>query len=173
MTVNVKGNRVTNGDFEQPNDEGTEPAGWQGSSTGAGTTSWNEEPSSDGTATNRSATITGTGRSVLLNGVPTWTSDAIAVAPGEVLSLLVDVRTEGMSSAPTVGLAYLGATGEVLQTVNVLAAPLKSNGFPTLESTFSVPLDVSAVRIVLAGFSPTDTRTRGTVTFDNVGLYAE
>jgi hypothetical protein len=26
---------------------------------------------------------------------------------------------------------------------------------------------------VLAGFAPTDTRTAGTVTFDDVGLYAE
>jgi hypothetical protein len=37
----------------------------------------------------------------------------------------------------------------------------------------SVPEGVVEMRVVLAGFAPTDLRTRGTVTFDEVGLYAE
>jgi hypothetical protein len=32
---------------------------------------------------------------------------------------------------------------------------------------------VTSVRLVLAGFAPTDTRTTGTVTFDNVGVWGE
>jgi hypothetical protein len=31
---------------------------------------------------------------------------------------------------------------------------------------------VAEVKVVLTGFAPTDTRTAGTVTFDDVGLYA-
>jgi hypothetical protein len=36
----------------------------------------------------------------------------------------------------------------------------------------TVPAGVAKVRVVLAGFSPLDPATRGTVTFDAVGLFA-
>lgn len=56
----------------------------------------------------------------------------------------------------------------------LLSAPLSTAGaFSALEQTFSVPAGVASLRIVLTGFSPTDTRTRGTVTFDDIGLYGE
>lgn len=185
LTVEVRGNQVHNGDFEQPNETEDGPAGWTATSTGAGTASWNEEPAQPSgdepgepdepaePATNRSVSIRGTGRSVLLHGLPVWTSDAISVSPGQMLTVSVDVRTQGMSSAPTIGLAYLGTTGKVLQTVSVLTVPLQTDGFTTIEQLATVPLDATAVRIVLTGFSATDTKTRGTVTFDNVGLFAE
>jgi hypothetical protein len=116
--------------------------------------------------------MTGTGRSALLGGVPTWTSAPIAVAPGEVLTLQVDVKSVGLSSAPQVSVAYLGAAGELLNTVKVLTAPLTTNGaFETLSQTVTVPANVTSLRIVLAGFNPTDTRTKGTVSFDDVGLF--
>jgi hypothetical protein len=90
-----------------------------------------------------------------------------------VLTLTLDVSTAGSSSAPSVGLAYLGAAGQVLSSVTVLTAPLTSSGFAALEKTFTVPAGVASMRIVLAGFSPTDSRTRGTVTFDDIGLFGE
>jgi hypothetical protein len=45
-------------------------------------------------------------------------------------------------------------------------------GFQTLEQTLMAPVGVAQVRVVLTGFSPVDPVTRGTVTFDAVGLYA-
>lgn len=182
LTVTIKGNKVENGSFEQPNEEGSAPEAWQASSTGAGSSSWSDEGGSDPDADGdgdgsadggHAVTITGSGRSAALYGLPTWTSAPISVTAGELLTLTADVQTTGMSSAPTVGLAYLGQAGELLQTVKVLTAPLTSDGFTALEQTITVPAGVTSVRVVLAGFAPTDTRTNGTVTFDDIGLYEE
>ena len=169
LTVSVKGNKVQNGSFEQPAEGGGAPESWQGSSTGAGETGYAEGGASDGS---HAVTITGTGTSVALLGVPTWTSAPIAVAPGEVLTLVADVNCVGMSSAPTIGVVYLGPAGELLSTVTLLTGPLATSGFAALEKTFTVPTGVASVRLVLTGFSPTDVRTAGTVTFDDIGLYA-
>jgi hypothetical protein len=172
LTVTVKGNKVQNGSFEQPADEsGSAPEGWQGSSSGAGSTGYADDAgATDGS---HAVTITGTGGSVALAGLPTWTSAPIAVAPGEVLTLTADVQCVGLSSAPSIGLAYLGPAGELLGAVTLLTAPLTTSGFAALEKTFSVPAGVASVRIVLTGFSPTDVRTAGTVTFDDIGLFAD
>jgi hypothetical protein len=169
LTVTVRGNKVRNGSFEQPDGAGTGPDGWRGSSTGAGTATWSEG-GSDG---ERSVSISGTGRSVALNGAPTWTSEPIEVSAGEVLTLVADVRSDGLTSAPSLGLAYLGPAGEVLNGVTLLTAPLRTDGFAQLEQLFTVPSGVARVQVVLAGFAPTDLATRGTVTFDDVRLYAE
>lgn len=56
-------------------------------------------------------------------------------------------------------------------TATVITAPLAINGFATLESGVAVPVGVAEVRVVLAGFSPLDLHTAGTVTFDDVGLF--
>lgn len=37
----------------------------------------------------------------------------------------------------------------------------------------TIPAGVTQVRVVLTGFSAADTATAGTVTFDDIGLYAE
>jgi len=167
LTVSVKGNRVTNGSFEQPNSAGTGPDSWQGTSTQAGSTSW----SASGSNGQHGASMTGTGKSAALYGAPTWTSAPIAVTPGEVLTLATDVQASGLSSGPTVSLVYLGSSGQVLQTVNVLTGPLTTSGFATLQQVVAIPAGVTSVRIVLTGFAATDLRTTGTVTFDNVRLY--
>jgi len=170
LEVTVKGNKVTNGDFEQANAEGTGPEAWSGSSEGAGTTSWSEE---GGTAGSHGAAASGNGGNATLLGVPTWTSDPIDVAPGEALSLRVTVSTEGVSSAPAVGLAYLGAAGELLSTVRLIDVPIDTAGFTTLERAVTLPPGVAQVRVVLFGFSPTDPRTAGMVVFDDIGLFEE
>lgn len=172
LAVTIRGNKVQNQSFEQPNSAGTGPDAWQGGSTGAGSTSWNSSSSSasDGM---HSVSIAGTRKSAVLNGVPTWTSAAFAVTPGELLTVSVDVSSANLSSAPTLSLAYLGAAGEVLNTVKLLTAPLTTTGFTTLSSQLQVPLNVTSVRVVLAGFAPTDTRTSGAVTFDNVGVWGQ
>jgi hypothetical protein len=170
LTVTVKGNKVQNGSFEQPSASGSEPEGWSGSSTGAGSTGYaSGGDMSDGT---HAVTISGTGQSAALYGSPTWTSAPIAVTAGEVLTLNVDVRCTSLSSAPSVGVVYLGAAGELLSKVTLLTAPLTTSGFAALEKTFSVPAGVASVRIVLTGFSATDLRTAGTVTFDDIGLFS-
>ncbi len=172
LTVTVRGNKVQNQSFEQPNSAGTGPDAWQGSSTGAGTASSSSSASkaSDGS---HSVSISGTGGSVVLAGMPTWTSSAFAVTPGELLTISVDVQCVGLSSAPSLSLAYLGPAGDVLNTVKVLTAPLTTTGFTTLSSQLQVPLNVTSARLVLAGFAPTDTHSGGTITFDNVGVWSQ
>jgi hypothetical protein len=168
LTFTVKGNKVSNPSFEQSNADGTQPASWSAASTEAGTASWSDG-GSDGS---KSVSITGTGGSALLGGPPTWTSDPIAVTAGETLDLVVSVRTNGLSSAPSAGLAFLGAAGQVLETVKAVTAPLTTAGFETLEQSVTIPAGVASVRLVLTGFAPTDAATAGTVTFDDVGLFA-
>jgi hypothetical protein len=169
LTVTIRGNRVENGSFEQANADGSGPEGWTGQSTGAGTASWSD----GGSHGERSVTITGTGASVVLHGMPSWASDPISVSPGEVLTLSVSLRVEGASSAPSVALAYLGPAGELLETVSVLTGPLATDGFELLEDTITVPAGVTEVRVVLLAFSLADLRTAGSVVFDDVGLFAE
>ena len=82
------------------------------------------------------------------------------------------MRPAGASSAPGLSLAYLSATGQVLDTVKLLTAPLSTDGFAQLEKAVAIPIGVAEVRIVLTGFAPTDFTTAGTVTFDDIGLYA-
>ena len=168
LQVRVRGNKVENGDFEQSNAAGTGPAAWTPSDTGAGTTGSTDDGGSSGS---QGATITGTGGNALLAGIPTWTSNPIAVKPGEVLDLRVLVSAQGMSSAPGVGLAYLGKAGKVLETVRLVDVALVTDGFATLEKSVTLPKGVTQVRIVLFGFAAGDVRTAGTVTFDEVGLY--
>lgn len=168
LAISVKGNKVSNGDFEQSNAEGTGPEAWTGQSTGAGTTSWSEDGGTDGS---HAAAASGNRKSAVLHGVPTWTSVPIDVTAGEVLSLRLSVSTSGTSSAPAAGLAYLGPAGELLSTVRLIDVPLQTDGFTTLEKMVTLPPGVAQVRVVLFAFAPTDTRTAGTVLFDDVGLF--
>jgi hypothetical protein len=165
LSVTVKGNKITNGSFEQANAAGDGPDGWTATDTAAGETSWSQ-------ADGGTVSITGTGGSVAAAGAPSWTSAPVAVAPGEVLDLVVSLKTAQASSAPSVGLAYLGPAGLVLDTAQVLTAPLSTDGFVTLEREVTIPDGVTEIRVVLTGFAATDTSTSGTVTFDDVGLYA-
>jgi serine protease AprX len=158
----IKGNKVSNPSFSQPSSAGSGPANWSRTNTQAGSTSW------DG----GSVSISGTGGSALASGSPTWTSDPIPVTAGEALDLVVSVRASGLSSAPGAGLAYLGALGQVVQTVRLITAPAATVGFQTLEQAVTIPAGVAQVRVVLNGFAPTDVATSGTVTFDDVGLFA-
>ncbi|HEV8681707.1 MAG TPA: CARDB domain-containing protein [Actinomycetota bacterium] len=168
LTVEVQGNKVKNGQFEQANESGTGPANWEGSDTDAGTTSWNNA-GSDGS---QAASIQGTGGSAAASGSPTWTSDPVSVTAGEALDLVVSVKSTGASSAATAGLIYLGAAGQVLEQVKLITAPLTTEGFATFENRVTLPPGVVEVRVVLTGFAPTDLATAGTVTFDDVGLYS-
>jgi hypothetical protein len=49
---------------------------------------------------------------------------------------------------------------------------LTTSGFAQLERAVTIPAGVAQIRVVLTGFAPTDTATRGTVTFDDVGVFA-
>ena len=103
--------------------------------------------------------------------MPSWTSAPIAVVPGEVLTLAVSVQSLNASSAASAGLVYLGAAGQVLNSVTLLTAPLTTSGYAKLERVVTVPAGVAQVRVKLVGFSPADLRTSGTVRFDDVGLF--
>ncbi|MBD0347528.1 MAG: immune inhibitor A [Thermoleophilia bacterium] len=168
-TVEVKGNKVENGDFETQNAAGTAPESWSSQSTGAGTTSYTSSGGSDGS---HGAQMQGSGGNAAVHGSPSWTSAPIAVTGGATYDVTASVNAIGASSAPAVSLAYLSATGQVLDTVKLLTAPLATNGFADLEKAVAIPIGVAEIRIVLTGFAPTDFATAGTVTFDNIGLYA-
>jgi immune inhibitor A len=167
-TVTVKGNKVTNGDFEQATTAG-QADGWSSQSTSAGTAS---TTSSGGTDGSRAAQAQGTGGNAAVAGSPTFTSAPIDVVGGATYDLTAAVKTAGLSSAPSVGLVYLNASGTVLSTVKALTAPLTTTGFTNLEKAVTVPLGAAQVRVQLSAFAPTDLATSGTVTFDDIGLFA-
>jgi hypothetical protein len=167
FTATVQGNKVKNGSFEQANSSSNAPEGWSGSSTGAGNASWSDG-GSDG---NKSASTSGNGGNAATSGSPFWTSDSIAVTPGEVLTFVVSVQSLDASSAASAGLVYLGAAGNVLSTVNLITAPLTAAAFTKFEQTVTIPTGVAQVRVQLTGFAPTDISTAGTVKFDEVGLF--
>jgi immune inhibitor A len=169
LAVSVRGNKVENGDFEQANAGGDAPEAWTGTDTGAGTTEWSDDGGTDGS---RGASITGSGASTVLAGMPRWTSEPIAVSPGELLELRALVSAQGMSSAPAVGLAYLGSAGQLLDTVRLISVPKVTSGFIPVEKVVSLPPGVAQVRVVLFGFAVGDLRTAGTVTFDEIELFA-
>jgi hypothetical protein len=167
LTVTIQGNKVKNGSFEQPGSNGSSPEAWSGSNTNAGTTSWSNG-GSDGA---KSVTITGNGGNVVLSGSPSWTSDPVSVIAGQSLSFSVSVKSTGASSAATAGLVYLGAAGQILNTITLVTAPVTTAGFNKLERLITIPQGVAQVYVKLIGFAPTDTATAGTVTFDEVGLF--
>ena len=172
IMVTVRGNRVRNGDFEADADGNASPDQWQDEDDGqgrAGHNSWSQ----GGSHGEHSVSSTGNGGNAAVAGSPTWTSDAVAVTPGETIELATDVRSSALSSAPTAGLVYLGSLGQVLGTVRLITAPLSTVGFMPLDQTVTVPLGVVQVRVFLAGFAATDSATNGTVTFDDVGLFAQ
>jgi hypothetical protein len=168
LAVTVQGNKVQNGDFEQETSTGT-TAGWSAGSTGAGTSTSSSDGGTDGS---NAAQMSGTGGNAATSGSPSWTSAPFAVEAGEVYDVTAAVKADGLSSAPSLGLVYLGAAGQVLDTVKVLSGPLQTDGFRTLEQSVTIPPLVTEVRVVLTGFAPTDLATRGTVTFDDVGVFA-
>jgi hypothetical protein len=53
-----------------------------------------------------------------------------------------------------------------------MTAPRTTVGTQTIERSVTIPAGFAQVRIVLTAFAPTDRATAGTVTFDNVGLFA-
>ena len=167
LPVTVQGNKVQNGTFQEPNSAGNGPAAWSGSSTGAGSAAWSD----GGTDGGKTASTSGNGGNAVISGAPSWTSDPIAVTPGETLSFVVSVNSLGASSAASAGLVYLGAAGQVVNSVTLLTAPLTTSGFAKLEKAVTIPAGVAQVRVKLVGFAPTDKRTSGTVRFDDVGLF--
>jgi immune inhibitor A len=167
-TVTVSGNKVTNGSFEQQTSSGT-PESWSSESTDAGTASSSPSGGTDGS---NAAQMSGNGGSAATSGSPSWTSAPFSVQAGEVYDVTAAVKASGASSGASLGLVYLGAAGQVLDTVKVLTAPLQTDGFRTLERSVTIPPLVTEVRVVLTGFAPTDLATRGTVTFDDVGVFS-
>jgi hypothetical protein len=164
-TITIRGNKVTNGSFEQSS-SGSAPDGWSGSQGTAYDTSGAN--ASDGT---RAVSITGNGGAAsLLN--PTWTSAPIGVTAGETYNLAMTVKTENLSSAPSLQVTYLDAVGTVLSKVSGITTSVTgSTGAQQVLGQITVPAGVSQVRLTLTGFSATDLNTRGTVWFDDIWMW--
>jgi hypothetical protein len=167
-TYSVQANQAGNGSFEDDDDDDDRPDRWSGSDTDAGTATWAD----GGSHGVKSVSLTGTGGSVATGGSPTWTSAPIDVTAGTLMDLQLSVLASGTSSPASAGLVYLGSVGNVLDRVTLLTAPLSTAGFTTLEQAVTIPAGVARVQVVLTGFAPTDLATAGTVTFDDVGLFA-
>ena len=157
LTVTVKGNKVAERRLRAA--DGRRPAGElvaaRARRPGAASSS-----STGGTDGSHAAQMKGTGGNAAVAGSPTWTSAPIAVTGGETYDLTAAVKASGMSSAPSLGVVYLNGTGQVVQTLKVLTAPLSTSGFTTLEKAVTVPIGVAQVRITLAAFAPTDLARR-------------
>lgn len=164
-TITIRGNKVTNGSFEN-SANGTTPDGWTGGKSTAYDTSGAN--ASDGS---KSVSITGNGGSAtLLNSA--WTSAPIDVVSGQTYDLAMTVKTQGLSSSPSLQVNYLDATGKVLSTVNGLTTQLTGTAAATeVLGKLTVPAGVSKIQLVLTGFSLTDLTTKGTVWFDNVWVW--
>jgi hypothetical protein len=167
LTYTVQGNQVQNGSFEADGDGNGQPDGWSGESTGAGTASYSDG-GSDG---QKSVSTSGSGGNAAVAGSPTWTSAPIAVTPGTLMDLQLSALASGASSPASAGLVYLGPLGNALDGASLITTPFTTAPFAQLERAVTIPAGVANVRVVLTGFSPTDLATRGTVTFDDVGLF--
>lgn len=167
ITYTVQRNHVRNGSFESDEDANSRPDGWSGRSTRAGTASY----SGGGCHAQMGVAMIGTGGSAAKYGFPTWTSGVIAVTSQTLMDLQLCVRANDASSPGRVMLVYLGLGGNVLDIVTVLTTPLKTVGFEKFERAVTIPNAVYKVRVLLAGFLPTDVATAGTVSFDDVGLF--
>lgn len=164
-TITIRGNKVTNGSFEQSSN-GTAPDGWSGSQgTSYDTTGAN---ASDGT---RAASAGGSGVAAsLLN--PAWTSAPIAVTAGQTYNLAMTVKTQGLSSAPSLQVTYLDAAGAVLSKVAGITTSITGDSAAQqVLGQITVPAGVTQVRLVLTGFSATDLNTRGTAWFDDIWMW--
>ena len=116
LSFTIKGNKVSNPSFTQPNTAGTGPASWSGTNTPAGSTSWSSG----------SASITGSGGSVLASGSPSWTKATRSRSPPARRSTSSSAFARaGSRRRPATGLVYLGALGQVVQTVRLVTAPLR------------------------------------------------
>ena len=163
-TVTIRGNKVTNGSFEQSS--GSAPSGWSSTQGTAYDTSGGH--ASHGT---KSVSATGNGGPAsLLN--PAWTSAPIAVSPGQTYNLAVSLQTQSLSSAPSLKLVYLDAVGNILNTVTGIATNVTgTTGMQQVIDQVTIPEGVAQVRVTLLGFAPTDLTTRGTVWFDDVWMW--
>jgi hypothetical protein len=164
-TITVRGNRVTNGSFEQ-SANGTAPDSWSGSQGTTYDTSGTN--ASDGSS---AASVTGNGGAAsLLN--PAWTSAPIAVTAGQTYNLAMNVKAQGLSSGPSLQVTYLDAAGSVLNKVTGITTSITGNSATQqVLGRVTVPAGVSQVRLTLTGFSATDLATRGTVWFDDVWMW--
>ena len=90
-----------------------------------------------------------------------------------MLDLVVSVNASGSVVAGERGRRLPRLARQGAQHGNVLTAPLTTSGFQTLRARVTVPVNVAKVQVVLRGFSPTDLARKGTVTFDDVGLFAQ
>jgi hypothetical protein len=83
----------------------------------------------------------------------------------------MSVATQGASSAPSLSVSYLDATGALVSKATALTANVSNTpGMQQVTGSITVPSGVSQLRVVLTGFSPTDLSTKGTVWVDDVWL---
>jgi hypothetical protein len=77
-----------------------------------------------------------------------------------------------LSSAPSLNVLLVDATGKVLSTVAGISTTLITTaGTQEVLGEITVPTGITQVRIQLTGFAPTDTKTTGTVWFDDIWLW--
>jgi hypothetical protein len=164
-TLTLRGNKVSNSSFEQSSD-GSTPTSWSGSQGTQYETSGTH--ATDGS---RAVSLTGTGGPASLLQ-PAWTSAPISVTPGTTYNLAVNVATQGVSSAPSLQVIYLDATGGVVNKVSAITTSLTgTNGVQQVLGKVTIPSGVSQLRLALTGFSATDLSTSGTVWFDDVWMW--
>ncbi len=130
-TINIRGNKVTNGSFEESAD-GSAPDGWTG---GSGTA----YDTSGGHSTDGQSAVGLEGG--LLKG--SWTSAPISVAPGEKYDLAMSVD----GAAPAVSVTYLDEAGAVVSKATLPVTTLTGE----LTGKVAVPSGASELKLKIAG----------------------
>ncbi|MGH3329799.1 MAG: CARDB domain-containing protein [Nocardioidaceae bacterium] len=153
-TITVRGNKVTNGSFEQSSN-GSAPDAWRGGSGATYDTSGAH--ASDGKA---AVGLQGGLQGGLL-GAAGWTSAPISVAPGDRYDLALSFT----GTPPSVSVSFLDKTGSVVGTSPVSITALAGQ----LAGGVTVPAGASVLRIGLAG-APT-LRTGQVTWVDDVWLW--
>ena len=161
--VTIKGNKVSNGSFEQQTSGG--PTGWTGSPATSYDTSGAHATDGKAAAAVLADAVTGQSGE--------WVSDVIEVTAGTVYDLAASVQAvNAPTAAPSVQVQLLGPAGTVVGTISGIGTTLGGTvGVTQLSGTIAIPSGVSQIRLVLTGFRPTDLTRSGTVYFDDIWLW--
>lgn len=160
-TITVRGNKVTNGSFEQSS-TGSAPDGWTGTGSGA---SYNQtgEHSTDGTD------AVGITRSLTTDG--TWSSDAIKVTAGESYSLAMNMKPAATDLVPQLNVTYLDSTGSIVGAPLTITTDGATTAKPLAIGRLTVPTGVSQLRLTLGTATPSTLASPQTAWVDDIWMW--
>ncbi len=160
-TLTIRGNKVTNGSFEQ-SANGTSPDGWSSSSQG---TSYD---TTGAHATDGTSAISIAGTPLGLS--PAWSSAPITVDPGQTYNLSAKVASLGIPLPPALQVSFLDPAGRLVGQVTGLTSNLPgTTAVQELLGNVTIPAGVSQIRLTLPRV--TDLSGQGTAWYDDIWMW--